>query len=281
MPRIAFVTDSTAFISEELRNHPDVIVVPIIIISEGQEYKDGVELSSDQLYEIIRTDKKIPKTSQPSMGQFADLYEMLKEDYDQAIAIHISNKLSGAVSSSNSGKDHAGFDVEVIDSLSISYGMTILLEKGLKLAEQGGDAKTIADELRGDISHLKNLVLLGSLEQLYKGGRMSGAQFLVGNILQIKPILNVNSEGELVLYERIRSEKKAVSRVIELFKEDCEKNSVQSAAIMHGNVPEKAEEIKSKIQADYPNLNLTIGEISSSVAVHVGEGTVALFWTTR
>ncbi|MEQ6376558.1 DegV family protein [Bacillaceae bacterium S4-13-56] len=281
MPRIAFVTDSTAFISEELRNHPDVIVVPIIIISEGQEYKDGVELSSDQLYEIIRTDKKIPKTSQPSMGQFADLYEMLKEDYDQAIAIHISNKLSGAVSSSNSGKDHAGFDVEVIDSLSISYGMTILLEKGLKLAEQGGDAKTIADELRDDISHLKNLVLLGSLEQLYKGGRMSGAQFLVGNILQIKPILNVNSEGELVLYERIRSEKKAVSRVIELFKEDCEKNSVQSAAIMHGNAPEKAEEIKSKIQADYPNLDLTIGEISSSVAVHVGEGTVALFWTTR
>lgn len=280
MSKIAFVTDSTAYLSEELQNHPDVYVVPIIIISEGQEYKDGVELTSDQLYEIIRSSKKVPKTSQPSMGQFTELYEKLKSNYDSAIAIHVSNKLSGTVSSSTSGKDHAEFDVEVVDSLSISYGMTTLIEKGLQMAEDGIDVKSIAQELRENVSRLKNLVLLGSLEQLYKGGRMSGAQFLVGNVLQIKPILNINSEGELVLFERIRSEKKAVNKIIQLFKEDCKKNNVQKVAIMHGNVPEKAQELKTKIKDDFPALEIIVGEISSSIAVHGGEGSLAIFWTT-
>lgn len=194
--KIAFVTDSTVFLPEQLRAHPDVYIVPMIVISEGIEY-DDVNLTSDKLYDIIRHEKEIPKTSQPNSNKFQELYEQLKENYDQAIAIHVSSKLSGTLSSSDAGKNQANFIVEIIDSYSLSYGITDLLIEGLELAEQGVNVHMIASRLRERASHGRNLILLGSLEQLYKGGRMSGTQFLLGNLLKIKPILSITSTGEL------------------------------------------------------------------------------------
>ncbi|MRH41334.1 DegV family EDD domain-containing protein [Aquibacillus halophilus] len=276
--KIAFVTDSTAYLTDELRNHPDVYVVPIVVISENKEYEDGVDLSSEQLYDIIRNNKEVPKTSQPSVGKFEDLYQQLKKNYDHAIAIHVSNKLSGTIASSSAGKDHVDFDVEVIDSYSISYGMSELIYKGLSLVEQDVDVKEIANQIRERVTKSRNLILLGSLDQLYKGGRMSGAQFLVGNVLQIKPILVLNSEGELGVLERIRSEKKATNKVVKLFKQSCDEKSVKKVGIMHGNVLEKAMELKQRIEKEIPDIDIVVGEISSSIAVHAGEGTVALFW---
>ncbi|MFD2045458.1 DegV family protein [Ornithinibacillus salinisoli] len=276
--KIAIVTDSTAFLTEELRNHPDVYVVPIIIISNGKEYEDGGDLSSEQLYEIIRNEKEVPKTSQPSVGRFTDLYELLKENYDAAIAIHVSNKLSGTISSSTSGKDQVDFEVEVIDSYSLSFSITTLIQKGLELAERDVQLTEIANELRAAAKQSRNLILLGSLEQLYKGGRMSGAQFLLGNFLKIKPILSINEEGELGLLERIRSEKKATTKIVSLFRKSCEENSVKQVGIMHANELHKAQDLKQRIEQQVPNLDIIIGEISSSLIVHGGEGSLALFW---
>ncbi|GGM27102.1 hypothetical protein GCM10011351_11100 [Paraliobacillus quinghaiensis] len=280
--KIAFVTDSTAYLPQELRAHPDVYVVPIVVISEDKEYEDGIDLSSDQLYEMIRNNKEVPKTSQPSVGKFQKLYEDLKQDYDQAIAIHVSSKLSGTYASSMSGKDQADFNVEVIDSLSISYAITALINKGLELVNLSEDVnvKVIADQLRDEITKSKNFILVGHLEQLYKGGRMSGVQFLLGNVLQIKPILSINAEGELGMLERIRSEKKAISKIIELLKQTNQENGLKKIEIMHGNVEEKASQLEQVIKKSVPNVDIVIGEISSSLAVHAGEGTLAVFCQT-
>src|SRR5690554_5717511 len=109
--KVAFVTDSTVYLSDKLKNHPDVYVVPIVVISDGKEYEDGIDLTSDELYNIIRNNKNVPKTSQPSVGRFVQLYEKLKEEYDQAIAIHVSNKLSGTIASSKAGSEQAEFPV--------------------------------------------------------------------------------------------------------------------------------------------------------------------------
>jgi DegV family protein with EDD domain len=276
--KIAFVTDSTVYLTEELREHPDVYIVPIVVISEGREYEDGVDLSSDELYEMIRNNKEVPKTSQPSIGKFAELYEKLKEDYDSAIAIHVSSKLSGTISSSTAGKDQVGFDVEVIDSLSLSYGISELINKALKLVEQDIDVKEIASILKEQVTKSKNLILLGKLEQLYKGGRMSGAQFLLGNLLQIKPILSINHDGELGLFDRVRSEKKATNKILELIRQSCVEHNVRQIGIMHGNSLEKTLELKQKIEEAIPGVDIIVGEISSSLAVHAGEGTLAIFW---
>ncbi|MBD8067634.1 DegV family protein [Bacillus sp. PS06] len=276
--KVAFVTDSTVYLSKELQEHPDVYVVPIVVISEGREYEDGIDLSSEQLYDIIRNNKEVPKTSQPSVGRFVQLYEQLQKEYDYVISIHVSSKLSGTVSSAAAATNHVDLEIEIIDSLSISYGMSELILKGIQLIEQNLEIKDVVTQLKKQVATCNNFVLISQLEQLYKGGRMSGAQFLLGNLLQIRPILTINPEGELGLFDRVRSEKKALSKIIELLKQSCEEHHVKQIGIMHGQFLEKAMEIKQKIEEVIPEIHIVIGEVSSSIAVHAGEGAIALFW---
>ncbi|WP_026690134.1 DegV family protein [Alteribacter aurantiacus] len=279
MGKIAFVTDSTAYLTEELKNHPDVYTLPLSIIIDGESYADGVDLSVDELYTRIRKEKEVPKTSQPAIGRFAELYEKLKEDYDAAISIHISDKLSGTMASAKQGSDLVDhFPVEVVDSKCMSYAITHLINESIKLSEEGKDVSDIAAHVRDEAGRTANYILLGSLDQFYKGGRMSGAQYLIGSVLKIKPVITITPEGEFNLFERVRSEKKAVNRLVELLTTYHEEHPVRSVQIMHGNVPEKAAMLEEKVKEKIPGVDVLIGEISSTIAVHAGEGTLALLW---
>src|SRR5690606_6612252 len=117
--------------------------------------------------------------------------------------------------------------VELIDSHTLSFGITFLLEQGIALADEGLTSKEIATKLRESVKQNQNLVLLDTLEQLFKGGRMSGAQFVIGNLLHIKPVLSIFENGELGLVERVRSEKKATRRIVDLIKKSYEEHSIK------------------------------------------------------
>ncbi|GEL06723.1 DegV family protein [Salisediminibacterium halotolerans] len=276
--RIAWVTDSTAYLTQELIDHPDVYVLPLSIIIDGFPYEDGVDLTTEELYQKIRSSKEVPKTSQPAAGKFAELYESLKSNYDAAIAVHISSQLSGTIESSASGKEMADFDVKIVDSRSMSYAITTLIEQGMSMAENGVSADEIQETLNHNAKKSENYILLGSLEQFYKGGRMTGTQFLLGNLLAVKPIIQITSEGTFGLFQKVRSEKKALRRILELFSESYEKYRIRQVQILHGNVADKADALKSRVKEQFPSLDVVIGEISSSIAVHAGEGTLAMIW---
>ncbi|RNA69843.1 DegV family protein [Alteribacter keqinensis] len=279
MGKIAFVTDSTAYLTEELKNHPDVYSLPLSIIIDDVSYADGVDLTVDELYERIRKEKEVPKTSQPAIGMFAELYEKLKEDYDAAVSIHISDKLSGTMASAKQGSDLVeNFHVEVVDSKCMSYAITHLINESIRLSEEGKEAAEIAEHVRDQAGRTANYILLGSLDQFYKGGRMSGAQYLIGSVLKIKPVITITPEGEFNLFERVRSEKKAMNRLVELLYTYHQEHPVNKAQIMHGNVSEKASQLEAKLKEKMPNLDIMTGEISSTIAVHAGEGTLALLW---
>lgn len=203
--KIAWITDSTAFITDDLKQNPDLFVMPLEIIFGEEAFEDGIDLTTDELYHRIRTEKKVPKTSQPSVGKFAELFEKLKEEYDSAIAVHISSKLSGTIASCKAGAEIAEFQVEIVDSKSMSYAITSLIYKGIELAGKDLDSKEIATKLNKEAEKSENYIILGSLEQFYKGGRMSGTQYLLGNILSIKPIIQINNLGEFQLFEKVRS----------------------------------------------------------------------------
>ncbi|MHC0035502.1 DegV family protein [Pseudoneobacillus sp. C159] len=279
--KIAWVTDSTAFITEEFQKHPDVFVVPLGIMFGDEAFEDGVDLTTDELYHRIRSNKQVPKTSQPSTGRFVELFETLKQDYDAAIAVHISSKLSGTLASCKSGADMAEFTVETIDSKSMSYAITYLIQLGMKLNDEGVAIKELAETLRSAADLSDNYILLGSLDQFYKGGRMSGTSYLLGSILKIKPIIRINRNGEFELFEKVRSEKKAIGRMLELLKESSEKFGVGHIQIMHGNVLSKAEELAKEVRTAFPTMKIFIGEISSTIAAHAGEGTLAIIWNKQ
>ncbi|MBP2242316.1 DegV family protein with EDD domain [Cytobacillus eiseniae] len=276
--KIAWITDSTAFITEELKNHPDVYVIPLSISFGNETFEDGIDLNTEQLYERINSSKEVPKTSQPSAGRFAELFERLKEKYDTAICVHISSKLSGTINSCLSGAELAGFPVEAVDSKSMSYAITTLLYKGMELVNKGMSSKEIAAFLQRDAEKSENYILLGNLDQFYKGGRMSGTSYLIGSLLKIKPIIRINSNGEFELFDKVRSEKKAVKRMLDLLGESYKKHSISQVQILHGNVSEKAKELSAEIKALFPKLDIFIGEISSTIAAHSGEGTLATIW---
>ncbi|QED47698.1 DegV family protein [Cytobacillus dafuensis] len=276
--KIAWITDSTAYITDEFKKHPDVYVIPLSITFGDETFEDGIDLNTDQLYNRIVTSKEIPKTSQPSAGRFAELFEQLKGKYDSAVAVHISGKLSGTINSCLSGAKLADFPVEAVDSNSMSYAITTLIKKGMDLAKKGLPSNEIAQFLQDDAAKSENYILLGSLDQFYKGGRMSGTSYLLGSLLKIKPIIRINNNGEFELFDKVRSEKKAVKRMLELLGEAYKKHSISQVQILHGNVHDKAKELGTEIKALFPKLDIFIGEISSTIAVHAGEGTLATIW---
>lgn len=275
---IAWVVDSTAYISDTLAAHPDVHVVPLTIHFGQEQYADGIELTSDQLYDRISNTQEFPKTSQPAAGEFAKLYEKISEEYEAILAVHVSAKLSGTLSSSKSGAEIAEIQMECVDSLSLSTGITKLVERGLELQESGKNIQEIAAELRSQVKNFRNYILIGNLNQLYKGGRMSSVQFYLGSLLQVKPIIQITAEGELKALDKVRSQKKAVNYLVDKAVDAFNNDGVRSIDIMQGNVPEQAEELKNLIQAKVPDLDVRIGEISSVLAVHAGEGTIAVLW---
>ncbi|EFV75858.1 DegV family protein [Bacillus sp. 2_A_57_CT2] len=276
--KIAWITDSTAYISEELLEHPDVYIVPLLITFGEESFEDGIDLNTDQLYSRIRTGKEVPKTSQPSAGRFAELFETLKIEYDAAVAVHVSSKLSGTMNSCLAGSELAGFPVSAVDSKCMSYAITSLIYKGFKLAENEMPVHKIAEILQSEADKSENYILLGSLEQFYKGGRMSGTQYLLGSILKIKPIIRINRDGAFELFDKVRSDKKAIKRMIELLGDAYESHTIPQVQIMHGNVRGKAEELAEEIKSHFPRLDIIIGEISSTIAAHAGEGTIAIIW---
>lgn len=279
--KIAWVIDSSAFVNTMLKEHPDVYIIPLNIHFGQQQFIDGVDLTSEQLYERIRNGTDSAKTSQPSAGEFVELYTKLSKEYESIIAIHVSNGLSGTMSSSLNGAQIAKVHVECVDSLSLSAGITGLVEKGFHLEGQGLSFEEIASSLRIEATKFRNYILIGNLTQLYKGGRLSSAQFYLGNLLKIKPIIQINNKGELQELDKVRSHKKAIHYLIQKVIASVQSEGVELVYIMHANAIEQAKNLKDAIQLELPSLQVSIGEISSSLAVHAGEETLAVLWYVK
>lgn len=278
MTKIAWVTDSSVFDSETLKNHPDVHIVPLSIHFDQETFLDDVTITKSEVYDRLAKDKEKAKTSQPAAGEFAKLYEELKEKYDEIIAVHLSNELSGTIASSKSGAEIAEVNVHLVDSHSLSAGITELIEEGLRLQEKGHSAEEIAEALRARVKEFENYILIGSLDQLYRGGRLSSAQFYLGNLLKIKPIIHIAPNGKLNEGEKVRSMKKAKQAILDKVASSYQKNSISKIYLMHGNCKEEAEEFAVSLREIAPKSEIVVGDVSTVLAVHAGQGTLATLW---
>lgn len=274
---IAWIVDSTAFIPDTLKNHPDFYSIPLNIHFGEKQYRDGIDLTNDELYENIKNAEEFPKTSQPSAGEFAEKFKEIAKDYEQAFAVHLSSALSGTLASSMAGAEIADFPVTFVDSLSLSYGVTGLMEKAMKMYEEGATVEDIKERLDSMAGKVNNYILMGQLEQLYKGGRMSGVQFFLGSLLKVKPVIQISSEGKLEATDKVRSEKKALQYLVDKVA-DGFPSGEGKIHLMQGHVPEQAKLLEQMILEKVPNLEIVTGDVSSTLAVHAGEGTLAVLW---
>jgi DegV family protein with EDD domain len=276
--KIAWVTDSTVSLDDKLVGHPDIYSVPMLIIFNGEEYRDGIDLTLEEFFQKLEHSPKLPTSSQPSVGTFLELYQSLAVDYDAIISIHLSSKLSGTYSSSLQASKMIDFPIEVIDSKILSLPMGKIIEHGLKLQQVGKNIKEIAEELTNLADQHETYVMIGSLEQLHRGGRMNSAQFLIGSALKIKPILVVK-DGALETFEKVRTEKKAEQRMLEIFMKALSENpAIQELTLIYGRYPEVANVWKQNVQELYPSLTINTCPLGPVVGVHAGANTIGISW---
>jgi DegV family protein with EDD domain len=277
--RTAWVTDSTAYLDEELKKHPDLYIVPLTILLDDEEFSDGIDLTAEQLFLRLKQLKTPPKTSQPSMGAFQTLYEQLSKDYDQIVAVLLSGKLSGTVSSSEQAAKLVSIPVTTFDSNILSYPMTALLKMGMKWMQDGNGLDHVIARLETIRATNETYVLVGSLEQLHRSGRMSGLQFFLGSMLNVKPIITFE-KGALRVKEKTRSEKKAKEKIVEYLRLSYETHRFKEVNIMYGLHEEQAVHWRDELKEKFPHLEFICCPLGAVIGVHAGENTLGISWFT-
>ncbi|KAB2338205.1 DegV family protein [Cytobacillus depressus] len=276
MTKIAWVTDSTAYLEKELMVHPDVYTIPVTILLDDEEFLE-VDLTPVQLYGRLKTLKSQPKTSQPSLGAFKDLYEKLGEKYDVIFSIHLSSKLSGTASSSVQAAQLVDANVITIDSKILTYPLTRIIKKGIELAQSGmgiDEIKTSLEDLR---ETNETYVLIGSLEQLHRSGRMSGVQFFLGSMLNIIPIIEIR-DGALSTTEKVRSERKAKDKLIQPLMKAHAQKPIREAYILYGLHESEALKWKEELVLQFPDIDFEPYPLGAAIGVHAGENTLGISW---
>ncbi|MFE8702137.1 DegV family protein [Cytobacillus sp. FJAT-54145] len=277
MKKVAWVTDSTASLDEDLKNHPDLYTIPMSILLDDEQFLDNVDLTPEQLFQRLKTLKTPPKTSQPSVGEFKQLYDKLAEDYEMICSILISSKLSGTVSSSEQASQLVDIPVTTIDSKILSYPLSVQIKKGMEWVTEGCSLETVKDRIERLRETHETYVIVGSLDQLHRSGRMSGLQFFLGSMLNIKPIISIR-DGALEAKEKIRSEKKAKDKMIEYLQHSYEKYKFEDAYLLYGLHISQATEWMEELKEIFPNINFSCYPLGAAVGVHAGENTIGISW---
>ncbi len=276
--KIAWVTDSTCYVDHTVKESmEDLYVVPLSVIIAGDEYHDGVDLTSELLYQKIKETTDI-STSQPSIGSFHELYKKLAREYDYIFSIHLSSKLSGTYTTALQASQLVNdVPITVLDSKTLSYPLTELLLLGKQHAKSGLDPDEIKTRLLDTIETSEAYVMVSSLEQLHRSGRMNGISFFLGSMLQIKPILSVE-KGSLSVKEKVRSTKKGFSKMVEYLEKSLTQSSISEVCLLYGRDELEANERKKSLSSTFPNIRFHTCQIGTIIGVHGGENTLGMAW---
>lgn len=277
MKKFAWITDSTCGLSEEFIKENNIFVLPLSVIVNGVSYKDNIEITKEEFYEKLKEHGEGAKTSQPAYGEFIELYEKLKENYDCGIAIHASSELTGTYNSSMNASKQTGFPVEVIDSRMGSYTLGKMIKNGVAFEKKGKSYKDIVQVLRTYPEKAAMYLLPASFDQLRRSGRVSTAQTLFASLLSINLILTFD-DGKVVVEEKVRTKKKAKSRLFQLVNEAIEMHQLKEICVIHAGVKDLALSWKEEIERIHKQIVVKTESLVPVAGVHTGYGTMAVSW---
>lgn len=280
--KTAVVTDSTAYLTQEERELYNIHMIPLSVNMEDGTYDEEVSITANEFYEKVRGAKQFPKTTQPPVGKFVELFEELAKDYDDVVTIHLSSGISGTYQGAvQAGGMVDGINVYTFDSEVACGPQGMYAIEAAKLAAKGATGEEIMAHLNELKLTMSAYFIVDDLAHLQRGGRLSAASALIGGLLQVKPVLHF-VDTKIEPFEKIRTRKKAIRRVEELFDEAVKKyDGALQATIIHANCEEEARTWMEQLAAQYPSVDFKLTYFGPVIGTHLGEGAVALGWMKK
>lgn len=275
--KLAVITDSSAFLQAETLWKEDLFVLDIPVNIDGQEYVEGVNLTAQEFYEKMARSSELPKTSQPSIAKLDEILSSLKEKgYTHVLGLFLSSGISGFHQNIQyMTGEFEGLTIAFPDTRITSAPLGFMVESVFQWVEQGDDFQSILDKVTEQIENTSAFIMVDDLDHLVKGGRLSNGAAILGNLLSIKPILYFNDQGVIEVYEKVRTEKKATKRLVEIVKEVTSNGNYQ-ITVIHGNAPQKAADLRQLLLDGGVATDISIATFGSVIGTHLGEGSIAL-----
>jgi len=271
---VKIVTDSTADLPPHLVQELGITVVPVYVRFGNKTYRDGIDISHDEVYQKMVTENIPATTSQPPPADFADVYQRLLKETDEIVSVQLTSRLSGTYNSALQGKDIVKGEnrIAVVDSLLTSMGLGLLTLLAANLAKAGGNLPTIIEELRQSIPQIHVWGFFDTLKYVLQGGRLGKAKALLGSVLPVKPMLTMR-DGELRPIGFVRTRAKGIERLINNLKNSV---NVQEVAIVHSTTPDDAQTLKERINSFFDKNSIYVSRLGPALGVHGGPGTLIL-----
>ncbi|EUB25258.1 hypothetical protein HMPREF1514_0790 [Streptococcus sp. AS20] len=275
--KLAVITDSSAYLNNKVVENEHLFVLDIPVSIDGVEYIEGKNLSASEFYQKMAASSELPKTSQPSIASLVNILSLVEgQGYTHVIGLFLSSGISGFYQNIQYLKDEfPSLEIAFPDSKITSAPLGMMVEHILNWTKQGLLFEQILNNLEVQIKGIGAFIMVDDLNHLVKGGRLSNGAAILGNLLSIKPILYFNDEGVIEVYEKIRTEKKATKRLVEIVREQTAQGNYQ-VMIIHGNAREKAELLHKLLVEERITGEIPIATFGSVIGTHLGAGSIAL-----
>jgi len=278
LKKTAIVMDSTGYLSPDIISDLEITVVPLNIII-GDETFPETALSNETMFAKLEKISGISTTSQPSVGMFLNTYEkLIEQGYEEIISLHLSQRISGTFRSAEMAKELTSSknSIFVIDSGSAALGLGLLAWSAAELAQSNAPADKIIEQLEHLKAVTKLYFVVDTLEYLHRGGRIGGAAALFGTLLQIKPILHFNENGEIDVFDKVRSRSRALQRVLNELAQIKDDGRKYRISILHVQALQEALQLEEHMRSMYNGHEIRIFECGPVIATHVGPGTLGI-----
>lgn len=272
MKNLKIICDSLSDIPKELIEKYDIEVVPLTVILNEKEYKDGIDISNDDFYKILREENAYPKTSQATYAQFKEVFDKYVSEGRKILYIAGSSAATGTYQSAVMAKNDTEGEIYTYDSQTLTYLVGLLVVKAAQMAQEGKEVEEIISEI--DKLREKTYVLFSvdTLEYLQKGGRISSTKAAIGSILNIKPILDIKN-GLVAPVCQVRGKKNVISKMVEIIKENCGTDfSDQTMYIAYSDDFKERDRLTESVKEQFNPKNIEYFQIGTVIGSHAGPG---------
>lgn len=279
MTNVKIVTDSSCTMLPELREKLHIHMMPLSVMIDGVVYRDGDNLSGEQFMEMMASSKALPKTSQPPIGEFVELYDELGKDGSEIVSIHMTNGLSGTVEAARQAANLSQSKVTVIDSDTTDQALSFQVIGAAEMALEGATTLEVVERAKTIGEHTKLFIGVSTLDNLVKGGRISRATGLLSNIFNMKVVMDFY-HSDLIPITKGRGNKTFMKWFNEFKDELVKLPNIKQIGISHADGLELVTEFKEELQQLFPEIDIPVLHTTPIIATHTGPGAFAITYYT-